>query len=114
MSDITIGFGWRGYPKDTAAVWGARLIVTQDGQVDFLWDRQDCAGEQADKDRLLDHLNSVLPQNELRAAVSERLLDRRIDTREGADVVLFEDDVVKVAGNSNGSAGYFYLAAWLK
>jgi hypothetical protein len=37
-----------------------------------------------------------------------------VQSDEPNEVVVYDDDVIRVVGNSNGSYGYFYLAAWLK
>ena len=110
-----LGFGWRYIvPEDAQAAWGARLIVNQDGLVDFLGDRTDSVGSDEARSRLYGLLEERFPLPRLLAAIREGLVERRIRTREVADISFFEDDDIAVGGNSNASAGYFYVSAWLK
>jgi hypothetical protein len=100
-------------PEGAKAAWGARMIITQSGDVDLVYDRQHAVGDDASIDALIAHLNGgVIKQ--FKDKLSGMLRRYEVSTTEGADVVLYEDDTVKVAGNSNGSHGYFYVAAWLK
>lgn len=105
--------GWgaeRLVPEEAPAAWGARLIVTQTGQVDMLGDRQDLTGGEDATRALLD----VLKETPWREALILMLLDREVETQVAKDVTVYEDDKIKVAGNSNASYGYFYVSAWLK
>jgi hypothetical protein len=95
-------------PEGAKAAWGARLIVTQTGDVDIVHDRQHAVGTEVDT--LLDHLNKV----PWRKSLSDMLKRYEVSTREGGEVTVYEDDKIAVRGNSNGSYGYFYVAAWLK
>jgi hypothetical protein len=98
------------------AAWGARTIL--DGRnytpphVDLVWDRQDCVGEQADKDRLLAHLNEHLQfGKDFDWLVYEKgVRGGPQDERH----VLLDDDVVLVVASTQASYGYLYITAVLK
>jgi hypothetical protein len=110
---INLAFGYKaGIPDDAVAAWGARWIVTQDGYIDFVPDRQDADGPDAERRQLLDLLNAgagKAAQDRLR----ELLQNGEVHTRREAEVELYADDRVRVVGNTNASAGYFYVAAYL-
>jgi len=109
----TLGFGLRNAVPDNAeAAWGARLIISADGYVDFVANRTDVVGSTEGKARLLALLNEKLPGRALMTIVSDKIKAYEISTREEADVVLFDADGLKVVGNSNASHGYFYIAAF--
>lgn len=101
-------------PTDSPGAWGCRLIVTQDGHVDFLGDRQGCAGTESDRQRVLSELNQRFGIGKLEYAISERLRTRAMDTRKAEDFELFNDRILEVHANTNASAGYCYVTAWLK
>lgn len=113
--ELRFGLG-RVVPDAARAAWGARMIVTQDGGCDLVWDRTDCVGEQADKDRLLDALNEVFPMPMMRRVISSKLVSREFNTREAGEVVILDCTVaehgygVKIVGDTNASAGYL---SWL-
>jgi hypothetical protein len=98
-------------PEGAAAAWGARLIVSQDGWVDIVHDRQDLIAADSESNAAL---IVALTNSTWKRDLVTKLQTGEVDTRNGADVVVYEDDEIKVAGNSNGSYGYFYIAAWLK
>jgi hypothetical protein len=101
-------------PADAPAAFGARLIVTQDGTTDLLFDRMDIGGEdRADRQRLADLLNAGRLRA-MRDVVEDLLASFIMDTRKGEPFVIFEDDGVLAVANTNGSAGYCYVSAWLK
>jgi hypothetical protein len=97
-------------PENAPAAWGARLIVTQTGDVDIVGDRQHAVGAEDDIDILLNRLGN----EPWLQSLSDMLINGIVSTREGLDVTVYEDAYIMVRGNSNGSAGYFYIAAWLK
>lgn len=98
-------------PEDAIAAWGARLIVTQDGDTDLLGDRQGGSGPEADD--LYDLLDKRFPLPVLRRAVSDLLASYEMRTREAEDFILYLDDRLVVHANTNASAGYCYVTAWL-
>jgi len=104
-------FGSNVAPHTARAVWGARLIVTH-GFVDFVYDRQDCYGE--DTNELLDRLNQGLVEV-LKERVGELLgwhAGMRPDRAE--DFILYDEDGLVMHGNTNASYGYCYVSAWLE
>lgn len=112
---MKLGFGYNaGLPDTAVAAWGARLIVTQDGGVDFLADRTDAVGEDAQRHDLFDMLDKRYPIKQLRADVGDRLRSGEIHTRVAEEIELYDDTDLHVVGNSNASAGYFYVTAYRK
>lgn len=99
-------------PKTATAAWGARLIVTANGYVDFVPDRIDAVGNPEARADLFDKLSTTIPTATLTKIISSKLLSRELDTREAREVVLFDDDGVKVVADTLASAGYLYIAAW--
>lgn len=98
-------------PEGAIAAWGARLIVTQDGQVDLLWDRMgDDSGPHTQE--LIDRLNDGLIKH-MRETISALLTSYEMSTRDGADFILHMDDRVVMHANTKGSHGYCYVTAWL-
>ena len=110
---MRLQFGYhRGLPADRTVAWGARLIVTQGGDVDLLHDRQDVIGDQESRRRLLDHLNALDPG--LRQLIRNLLRSGVMQTRRADELVVHEDDVVTVRANTNASAGYCYVVAFFR
>lgn len=97
--------------------WNGRFIVTQDGHVDLPHDRQGVEGSDDPKERVefLDALSAAVPSRSLVAAIASKLRSGEIRTRESEEVVLVEGNHGGahwlVTGNSNASAGYFYVKA---
>lgn len=97
--------------------WKARFIVTQDGGVDLPPDRQHVEGPTEPKARIefLDQLSDAVPSPALFEVIASKLKNGEINTREAGEVVLFdithEGDRWLVRGNTNASAGYFYVEA---
>jgi len=103
-------FGYNaGLPEGVKAAWGARLIVTQNGSTDFLHDRQ---GGFGGNDALYAWLDGGAV-TAARAKASELLKSYTMSTRDSEEFVLYEDNAGRIVGNTNGSAGYLYIAAWL-
>ena len=108
---MRLQFGYhRGLPADRKVAWGARLIVTQGGDVDLVHDRQDVIGDQEPRRRLLDHLNALDPS--LRQLISGLLRSGAMQTRRADELVVHQDDVVTVRANTNASAGYCCVVAY--
>ena len=101
----------------TALTWNGRFIITMDGHVDLPPDRQGVDGPEDAQQRLafLDALNDVMPNRTLFDIIRSKIRAGEIHTREAADVVLFdgthEGERWLIKGNSNASAGYFYVEA---
>lgn len=109
----TLQFGYNPGLAGATCAWGARWIVTQQGDIDFVPDRQDCIGTPEEKQELLAWLNDTVkkqPENVL----AEMLRNYKVSTRESKEVVLYEDERGIVLGNTNASAGYFYVVARFK
>lgn len=102
---------------NTELTWKGRLIINQDGHVDLPPDRQGVEGptDTATRMHFLDQLNDVMPQRVLFDIIKTKLQSREIKTREAADVVILDaahdGERWLIKGNSNASAGYFYLTA---
>lgn len=108
-----LAFGYNNRLDGATCAWGARWIVTQQGGVDFVPDRQDMIGTPEQKQKLLSWLNeTVKKQPEER--LSRMLRDYMISTRKIQEVCLYEDECGIVVGNANASAGYFYVIARFK
>jgi hypothetical protein len=113
MSIDTLGYGLRdAVPETATAAWGARLIITMDGYVDFVHDRTDAVGEDGPRRALLDKLTATVPGAMLARIIKEKILAGEIDSRVERDVVLFDDDGLKIVANTNASCGYLYVAAF--
>lgn len=97
-------------PDNATAAWGARLIVSQDGYVDFVPDRSDSTG---DTDALYPLLEERCGLQATREIISDLLKSRLMDKRVGDDFILYLDDQVCIHANTNGSAGYCYVTAWI-
>lgn len=99
-------------PTDARTAWGARLLVTQDGQVDVVPDRMGCAGE--DRDEFLLLLTEQFPVPRLLGALFELLTSGHMNTREARDFTLHDSADLEVHANTKASAGYCYVTAWAK
>ena len=109
----SLTFGYNPGLAGAECAWGARWIITQQGHVDFVPDRQDMIGTPEQKQELLTWLNDVVkrhPEDRLTGL----LASYELSTRETKEVVLYEDERGIVLGNPNSSAGYFYVVARFK
>lgn len=97
-------------PADAPAAWGARLIVAQDGFVDFVYDRQGLIGE--GRLALVALMENELPLEALTARIGDLLRSGEMNTREGREHVVYKSRKLEVRANTNASAGYCYVAAW--
>lgn len=108
-----LAFGYnRALPEHTVAAWGCRAIITQDGDVDVLYDRTSTFGDGVDLDRLLSHLNQRAGST-WRTTAAGLLRSGAMDTRREGEHELLNDGVVVIKGNTSGSAGYLYVCAYL-
>ena len=107
----TLRFGLNNaVPDGVPAAWGARLIFPDD----LLPDRQGFVNSDSAEGKAL---HGWLNGGALRQALEQawRLSENgRLFGDECRDVVLYEDEVGRIAGNPNKSFGYLYVAAWLK
>lgn len=121
---LQLPFGYnRGLPEGIKAAWGARWVIKQDGHVDQVPDRQGCDGDETERKRLLDYLNTVLKYKPRRKSdlgdhamdVASRLLKARsFSLSDETEIVLFEDQHIAVKGNPQASYGYLYVCAYFK
>jgi len=96
-----------------SAIWGARAIATEDPGFGLVPDRISWyAGNEAERSALVLALNKgVLDVCRERFA---ELKDEHWDIhRVAKEYVLYEDEAIKVVGNTNGSYGYLYLTAFI-
>jgi hypothetical protein len=108
---MALQFGYnRGLPPGRTVAWGARLIVTESGDVDMLHDRQGAIGPDEPRRRLVDHLNMLDPSFFDR--ISHLLRDGVMRTGTAEDFVVHSDEVVIVRANTNASFGYCYVVAY--
>ena len=101
-------------PDSVTFAWGARLIITQQGDTDLLWDRQGATAEVAPA--AWTSLSNWLDGGAIkhaRSALSQMLAEYRLSTRETREVVLYGDDKGIIMGNPRSSAGYCYILAYL-
>lgn len=108
-----LAFGYNPGLVGATCAWGARWIITQDGSVDQLPDRQDMIGSPEEKAELLDWLNSDVGRKP-RETLAKLLRSGEVSTRRAEEWCLYQDDRGIVIGNSNASAGYFYVVARFK
>ena len=123
MKELELEYGYKGFPQETAAVWGARAIAEK-GYMDLLIDRQGRAGRDVEKMAVLiqmlngtgdsRHKDAVGILSKMQLRYSELRRQGVIEGDKANDVVLYEDDRVKAVGNTNASYGYIYIAAWFK
>jgi hypothetical protein len=80
--------------------------------VDFLHDRQGCAGE--DPAALQDILATELPVSVLTEKIGDLLASGKMHIRRAELFTIHTSDKLMVQANTNASAGYCYVAAWLR
>lgn len=103
-------FGYNdGIPQGTETAWGARLIVTQQGNVDFVYDRQDAVGD--DRQRLLEYLRDSVGDKSW-DKIKELLASYEMRTRAAKEFTVYQDDTVTMKANTLASAGYCYVVAY--
>jgi hypothetical protein len=107
-----LAFGYNaGLPAGTTTAWGCRAIIHQNtGSVDVPPDRQSAVGPRVDA--LFDHLNHHV-QSAWQDRVGELLRSGEMNTRHAEEFVLYSDGLVIIKGNTNASAGYLYVCAYL-
>lgn len=100
------------YAEGSPTAWGARLIVNQNGYVDFLYDRQGAAG--VDRPDFLDLLNERFDLTSLKDALASLLIDGKMQTRTSEDFRIYQDDDIEVHADTRGSGGYCYVIAYVR
>jgi hypothetical protein len=99
-------------PEGTPASWGARAI-DDPSTFGLLGDRQSVTGGEPHRAALVSMLNGgVLPK--ARAEWGRLKAAYEVSGSEPKLVTLYEDFLVKVEANTNGSHGYVYLVAYIK
>ncbi len=108
---MSLTFGYNaGLPDGRTVACGARLIVTQDGHVDFVHDRQDTIGAEEPRRRLLDYLNgNDIP---IERRIADMLRRSVMRTSVAQEFTVYTDGVVVVKANTNASHGYCYVVAF--
>lgn len=91
------------------SAWGARLIVNQDGHVDFVPDRQGTAGENLNE--FLNRLSDEFTLDQMKTEIRELLSMGKMSTRKAAEFLIHSSDAIRVYANTNGSGGYCYVIA---
>ena len=119
MSEKRLEFGYnRGLPATADTAWGARAILSRNGYVDILWDRQGRFGAEKDIARLVARLNGKAQGKGLLARAKKRVASLvkagDMSPSDDHEFVLFEDATVKIVGNPMRSYGYLYIAAFYK
>jgi hypothetical protein len=109
---LAFGLGYA-VPETAVAAWGCRAIVKQTGDVDVLWDRQDLQGTDDGKAALKAWINAG-PFKAWQNVATALLRAHEMQTRESKQFVLYEDAAGIIVGDTHASAGYLYVAAWLK
>lgn len=108
----TLRFGYNaGLPAGVTTAWGARAIITQQGDVDLLPDRQSVIGEPEAVDALLRALNGGILAT-CTGLASRMLRDGVMSTRRAREFLLYADEAVTVKANTNASHGYLYVVAY--
>lgn len=108
--DMKFGYS-AGVPDEITDGWGARLILNR-GEIDMLRDRQGYFGNSKIANDFCAHLNSVTAK--WTANVKTLYYSGEIDPSKQNHVTIYEDEKIKLVGNTNGSFGYLYVAGWFK
>jgi hypothetical protein len=108
---VSLQFGYNaGLQEGRTVAWGARLIVTQDGHVDFVHDRQSLIGPDEPRRRLLDYLNgNDIP---IERRIADMLQRGVMRTSVAQEFTVCTDGVVVIKANTNASCGYCYVVAY--
>ena len=95
-------------PPDATGAWGCRAIVTQDGYVDLVPNRNDQQGNTV----IYDLLDGQFPPTKLTDSLAALLRSGRMSTRRRERFELYMSATLTVAADTLASAGYCYVAAW--
>lgn len=110
---LPYGLHW-GLVPGIKAAWGARAIISQDGMVDLLHDRQGADGEEPLVKKTMDWLNG--PSKPIKAArelASSLLTNYEMTTKDETGYILYQDREGAIIASPNGSCGYLYISAYL-
>jgi hypothetical protein len=121
---MALSFGYnQGLPEGVRAAWGCRLIVTQTGGTDFVANRQGFYDGERSADGVAAWINSPVNPAAMGdkpvfgyalEVISELLRSYEMNTREAGEFTIYEDERGVIKANTNGSAGYCYVCAWLR
>jgi hypothetical protein len=95
-------------PEDATGAWGCRAIIHQTGFVDLVPDRTDQQGS----DVIFSLIDTEFPLPRLRETLGGMLRSGQVRTGRREQFELYRSPRLVVAGNTNASGGYCYLAAW--
>ena len=115
--DFTWGYApaiERAQMDGSPAIWGARVIATEGPGFGIVPDRVSWYTEDMDARRALASALGCGILDVCRERFVELRQTHEDIHRESREYVLYEDDAVRVVGNTNGSFGYLYLAAFIK
>jgi hypothetical protein len=105
-TQLTLRFGLQP-PAEATVAWGARFIFKLTEPLDFLHDRQDVSGGEAQKDALCEDLNRIafrkLFNDKVKAVHLNPWDSRRVE---------WEQDGIHFAMDPKASHGYLYAVAW--
>jgi len=114
IDKLKLGFGYNaGLPDSATFAFGARLIVSQDGYVDFVHDRTSIVSKLDPTEHLatLDRLNEEYRLDKLLADVKSALTAGALDTR-GDDEIAVRCGSFTMKANCQSSAGYCYIVVY--
>lgn len=109
------GFGlWSECPYPVRIAWGARAIIDKEGNLDFLPDRMDWNGTEAESRVARKHLADTIniAMREIRERVKDLMTGGRMKLDKPDLFTVFHEDKLWVLANTNGSCGYLYLVAY--
>jgi len=112
MSKLELTWGLaNSVPEGVAAAWGARTIL-HNGTVDIVFDRTSFEGTKEGKKKLSMALGDA--DARMRDKVRELCESWDMSSSKQGEHILYEDDDIKIVGDTRASCGYLYMAAWLK
>lgn len=101
-----------GLPKNAETAWGCRAIVNDpDNSVDVLSDRQEGTGPRINQ--LLEHLNTHV-RGVWRQRATNLINAGVLRHRQLAEATVYEDTLITIKANTNGSGGYLYVCAFFR
>lgn len=100
---------WSALKDETKVAWGARGIV-KNGTVSLLHDRQSWKGDEDARQEFSKVLNSGALSKAIEKA-EDLLFMRNMRSDKQKLFTLYEDEQVRIVGNTNASYGYLYLLA---
>jgi hypothetical protein len=107
-----LGYGYNpGLPENVSAAWGARAIITSEGGIDLVHDRQSVIGPVGLGLKITSALDTGVADRWMGAATA-LLAAGVMSPRQPAEFVLARLDGVIVKGNTLGSGGYLYVCAY--